>query len=225
MFLGMLLMVTGLLPLGAANFQIVVIEENDSSYLGKANNNLKHRLGDAFHLRVINADSVDDLHQKLKPSNIIVTLDIEAAFKITCNYSTKNSLSAYITWDRQNQHETKPNIHSVVSLNQQLSKYLAFTPLMLQQKSIGITSSGPLVINEEQQNVFSGINFYFRQYEFQKQANLLTKVKPLLKNNEVNLLLPDASVYNHQTLKSILLTSYQNKKLVIKYRHRLATNI
>jgi hypothetical protein len=45
----------------------------------------------------------------------------------------------------------------------------------------------------------------------------LTRVKQLLKNNDVHLLLPDASVYNHQTLKSILLTSYQNKKLVINY--------
>jgi hypothetical protein len=217
LFLGMLLIVTGLLPLGAANFQIVVIQENVNSYFEKSNSSLKHKLGNAFHQWVINADSVDGLLQKLKPSNIVIKLDIEAALKIASNYGTKNSLSTYITLDQQHQHETKPNIPNVVSLDQQLSRYLAFTALILQQQSVGITSSDPLVIHEEQHDVFSGINFNCRQYEFQKKANQLTRVKQLLKNYDAHLLLPDASVYNNQTLKSILLRSCQNKKFVVNY--------
>jgi hypothetical protein len=213
----MLLIVTGLLPLGAANFKIVVIQNNVNSYFEKSNSSLKHKLGNALHPWVINADSVDDLLQKLKPNNIIITLNIEVALKIARNYGTKNNLSTYITLDQQHRHETKPNIRNVASLDQQLSRCLDFTALMLQRQSVGITSSDSLVINEEQQDVFSGINFNCRQCEFQKQANHLTRVRQLLNNNDIHLSLPDVSAYNHQTLKNILLTSYQNKKLVINF--------
>jgi hypothetical protein len=209
---------TGLLPLGAANFKIVVIQNNVNSYFEKSSSSLKHKLGNALHLWVINADLVDDLLQKLKPNNIIIiTLNIEAALKIARNYGTKNNLGTYITLDQQHRHETKPNILNVASLDQQLSRCLDFTALMLQRQSVGITSSDSLVINEGQQDVFSGINFSFRQCEFQKQANHLTRVRQLLNNNDIHLSLPDVSTYNHQTLKSILLTSYQNKKLVINF--------
>ena len=125
-----------------------------------------------------------------------MTINIVVGREIARDYGAKSKLSTYITLDQQRRHETGPNNHNVASLNQQLSRCLDTTTRMLQRQSVGITSSDSLVVNEEQQDVFSGINFNFRQCEFQKQANHLTRVRQLLNNNDIHLSLPDVSAYN-----------------------------
>jgi ABC-type uncharacterized transport system substrate-binding protein len=218
LLLGLLLVVPSLLlPLAAANLQISVIQSNDNSYFEQTNQSLSRELGDAFQVTVINADTVDTHHQKLQASDIIITLGIDAALEIARKYDTKSIVSAYLTLNQRQRHQTKLEHHSVVLLDQPLSRYLAFTALMLQPRSVGIIGSKKLTLNKKQQDTLSEFDFKLDQYEFQKQTNLLTTVRQLLKNNNAFLLLPDDNIYNNNTLKGILLTSYRSRKPIISY--------
>jgi putative ABC transport system substrate-binding protein len=217
LLLGLLFVVPGLLPLAAANIQIVVIQSSDNPYFEQTNQSLNRHLDNTFQVSVINADTIDTQHQKLQASDIIITLGIDAALKIAKKYDTKNIVSAYITLNQQQRHQAKLDNHSIVLLDQPLSRYLAFTALMLQPRSVGIISSNKLTLNKNQHEMLSKFDLNLQQYTFQKQANLLTTVRQLLENNDVHLLLPDDSVYNQNTLKGILLTSYRSRKPVISY--------
>jgi putative ABC transport system substrate-binding protein len=216
-FLGMLLIVPCLLPLAAANVQITVVQSSDNSYFKHTKQSLSRELGDAFKITVINADTVNTQQKKIQASDIIITLGIDAALEIAKKYDTKNIVSAYLTLNQQQRHQDKLEHHSVVLLDQPLSRYLAFTALMLQPRSVGIISSKKLTLNKKQQDILLKFNFNLNQFEFQKQTNLLTTVRQLLKNNNALLLLPDDNVYNNNTLKGILLTSYRSRKPVISY--------
>jgi putative ABC transport system substrate-binding protein len=218
LLLGLLLVVPSLLlPLAAANVQISVIQSNDNSYFKQTNQSLSRELGDAFQVTVINADTVNTQHQKIQASDIIITLGIDAALEIARRYDTKNIVSAYLTLNQKQRHQAKLKHHSLVLLDQPLSRYLAFTALMLQPSSVGIVSSDKLMLNNKQQDILAKFHFKLEQYEFQKQTNLLTTVRQLLKNNNAFLLLPDDNIYNSNTLKGILLTSYRSRKPIVSY--------
>lgn len=220
LLLGLLLVMPGLLlPLAAANVQIAVIQNNDKPYIEQTNQSLTRQLGrgDTFQMSVINADTVDTQHQKLQASDIIITLGIDAALKMAKKYGNKNIVSAYITLNQQQRHQAKLDHHNLVLLDQPLSRYLAFTALMLQPRSVGIINSNKLTLNKNQRDILSEFNLNLRQYELQKQADILTMTRQLLKNNDVHLLLPDDRIYNRNTLKGILLASYHSRKPVISY--------
>ncbi|MFT5225086.1 MAG: putative ABC transport system substrate-binding protein [Polaribacter sp.] len=220
LFLGFLLVVVvpSLLPIAAAaSIQIAVIQSNGNPYFEETNQSLNHQLDDTFQLSVINANTINLQHQTLQASDIIVTLGIDAALKIAKKYGSKNIVSAYITLNQQQRHQALLDNHSLVLLDQPLSRYLAFTALMVQPRSVGIISSKKLTLDKKQRDTLSEFNLNLQQYEFQKQGNLLTTVRQLLVNNDVHLLLPDGSVYNRNTLKGILLTSYRSRKPVISY--------
>jgi putative ABC transport system substrate-binding protein len=217
LFLGLLLVVPSLLPLAAANVQIAVIQSNGNPYFEQTNQSLNRQLDHTFQISVTNADTIDTQHQNLQASDIIITLGIDAALKIAKKYDTKNIISAYITLNQQQRHQTKLDNHSLVLLDQPLSRYLAFTALMLQPRSVGIINSKKLALNKKQYDMLSKFNLILRQYGLQKQANPLITVRQLLKNNDVHLLLPDEGIYNRNTLKGILLTSYRSRKPVISY--------
>jgi putative ABC transport system substrate-binding protein len=218
LLLGLLLVVPSLLlPLAAANVQISVIQSNENSYFEQTNQSLSRELGDAFQVTVINADTVKTQHQKIQASDIIITLGINAALEIARRYDTKNIVSAYLTLNQKQRHQAKLKHHNLVLLDQPLSRYLAFTALMLQPRSVGIVSSDKLMLNNKQQDILAEFHFKLDQYEFQKQTNLLTTVRQLLKNNNAFLLLPDDNIYNSNTLKGILLTSYRSRKPIVSY--------
>lgn len=217
LFLGLILIVPSLLPLAAANVQISVVQSNDNPYFEQTNQSLNRQLDENFQVSVINADTIDTQHQKLQTSDIIITLGIDAALKIAKKYDTKNIVSAYITLNQKQRHQEKLDNHSLVLLDQPLSRYLAFTALVLQPRSVGIISSKKWTLNKKQRDMLTKFNLNLQQYEFQKQANPLTTVRQLLKNNDAHLLLPDDSIYNRNTLKGILLTSYRSRKPVISY--------
>jgi putative ABC transport system substrate-binding protein len=218
LFLGLLLIIPRLvLPVSAANVQITVIQSNSNAYFEKTNQSLIRQLGDTFQVTVINADTIDKQRRTLQSSDIIITLGIDAALKIAKKYDTKNIVSAYVTLNQQQRHQTKLDNHNIVLLDQPLSRYLAFTALMLQPRSAGIICSKKLTLNKKQQDILRKFDLNLQQYEFQKKSNLLTMVRQLLKNNDAHLLLPDDNVYNPNTLKGILLTSYRSRKPVISY--------
>jgi putative ABC transport system substrate-binding protein len=216
-FLGLLLVVLSILPVSAANVQITVVQSNNNSYFEKTNQSLTRELGDTFQVSVINADTVDTQHQKLQAADIIITLGIDAALKIAKKYHTRTIVSAYITSNQQKRYQAKLDNHNLVLLDQPLSRYLAFTALMLRPRSAGIITSKKLTLNKKQRDTLKTFDLNLQRYEFQKQANLLTMVRQLLKNNDAYLLLPDDNVYNPNTLKGILLTSYRSRKPVISY--------
>lgn len=217
LLLGLLLIAPNLIPLAAADLQITVIQNNDNRYFEQTNKNLDILLGETFKISVISTDAIGAEHQRLQVSDFIITLGIDAALKIAKKYDSKKIVSAYITLKQQHRYQDELDSHTIVLLDQPLSRYLAFTALILQPRSIGIISSNKLTLNKKQTKVLSELNFNLQQYEFQQQANPLTIVRQLLKNNDAHLLLPDDGVYNRNTLKGILLTSYRSRKPVISY--------
>ena len=213
----LLLIVPCLVSLATASIQITIVKSNDNSYYDQTEQALTQQLGVDFQLSVINTDALVAQEKKLRTSDVIITLGIDAALKISGKFTTNKIISAYITLKQQRQYQAELENHTVVLLNQPLSRYLAFTSLMLKPKSIGIINQKKLTLNQHQNETLKQFNLDLRQYQLEPQSNPLTTVRTLLKHNDVHLILPEESIYNRDTLKGILLTSYRSRKPVISY--------
>ena len=213
----LLLMSSGFLPLAAANVQVTIVQSNDNSFYDQTRQGLKHQLTADFQLSVISADTITTQEKRLRTSDIIITLGIDAALKISGKFTTRKIISAYITLRQQQQYQVELEDHTVVLLNQPLSRYFAFTSLMLQPESIGIINQKKLILDKRQKKTLSQFNLNLRQYELQAEANPISTVRSLLRHNDAHLMLPEENIYNRDTLKGILLTSYRSRKPVISY--------
>lgn len=213
----LLLIVPGILPLAAANLQVTIVQSNDNSYYNQTRISLEQQLNSDFQVLVVNTDSIASQKSTLNTSDIIITLGIDAALEISGKFTNSKIISAYITLKQQQQYQAQLKDHSIVLLNQPLSRYLEFAGFMLHPRSIGIINQDKIILTKRQKQTLLQLKLKLQQYEFRPDTSLLTIVRNLLKQNDVHLMLPDEHIYNRDTLKGILLTSYRNRKPVISY--------
>jgi hypothetical protein len=63
LFVGLLLVMIGLLQLAAANVQMAVIQSNYKPYFEQTNQSINRQLDDTFKVSAINAGTIDTPHQ------------------------------------------------------------------------------------------------------------------------------------------------------------------
>lgn len=213
----LLLTVSSLISLAEASVKITIVQSNDNDYFELTRQSLYRQLGADFQLLVISVDAIDSQQELLSTSDIIVTLGINAALEISDKITNRRIISAYITQKQQQQFRSRLENHTIVLLNQPLSRYLAFTGLLLHPHSIGIINQKNIILDGSQNKMLSQFKIKLRQYELRPETNPLASVRNLIKYNDVHLMLPEEKIYNRNTLKGILLTSYRSRKPVISY--------
>ena len=111
-YLSLLLwLMSGLLPLVAANIQVTIVRNNDNSYYSQTRQSLTQQLNADFLVSVVGTDFVASQGKKLNASDIIITMGIDAALEISGKFSKSKIISAYITLKQQRQYQTQLESH------------------------------------------------------------------------------------------------------------------
>lgn len=165
--------------------------------------------------------TAEDLQQniKLHQPQLFITLGHKAAESIRQLDLDTPVIHSYLTEFQYRKHklEPKPN-HYTLLLDQPLQRYLQFIDSLLSVKKVGIIKmKNNLIAVEKINQIQEKLNIKIDQHLFKPGDNPVNAVRNLLHRNTVLLSLPEPEVYNRQSLKGILLTSYHQNKPVISY--------
>jgi putative ABC transport system substrate-binding protein len=214
----LLILVSGMRPLQASDIQIVIVKSSDNSYFDQTIKTLISQLEIHSQFKVINSDKLNSSSEILQKSSIVITLGAGAANTVASQFLDQLVLNAYIT-DRQTGHFKNNNqSHIEVYLNQPLERYLAFSQLLLDLKTLGTINRTPLSLSDRQHKILKKLNLKLNQYHLvDTDKKLLAIVRQLTKKDQALLMLPDQTIFNRDTLKGLLLTTYHGRTPVISY--------
>ncbi|MCP4490729.1 MAG: hypothetical protein GY820_25970 [Gammaproteobacteria bacterium] len=205
-------------PASAANkTTITVVKSSDNSYYNLTIDSLIERSPKDIAFEVILADSHNVSSLSLLNSNPFITLGSKATSLILKSFSDKPVISSYITQNQLQDISPTAINHFPVLLDQPFERYLAFSQVLLKLGSLAIINQRPRLLTHRQKEVLTHLNLDLRQLQPDRPESLLRMIRQLKKQSEVLLIQPEPSLFNNNTLKGVLLTSYRNRIPVISY--------
>jgi putative tryptophan/tyrosine transport system substrate-binding protein len=200
----------------AADNSILIIKSHENKFYNRTIEKLINTTEKKVKFNIITARAFEKNFQDYDP-DIIVTLGFPAAEFSSKQMKDTPLIYGYITENQFNNLGSIPGHYSVL-LDQPLERYLRFIELLLPDKKVGIikTESSKLTKKDLKQ-LHKLTSLQVNQYLFNADENPVTRVRNILRSDDVLLSLPEPLVYNHQTLKGILLSSYRLNKPVISY--------
>jgi putative ABC transport system substrate-binding protein len=197
--------------------QIVIVKSSDNHYFNQTIQTLINRTDQSLRLRVIGADDISDESSLLEKGKLVIALGIKASEAITRRFPDKPIISAYLTQQQWQKFKPRGKTHFAILLDQPLERYLAFSHALLNVNSVGIVNFAPIVLDKKQKSILSRLKFSLSQYQPGQADQLLASIRQLIQHDDALLMLPNQNIYNRDTLKGILLTSYRNSVPVISY--------
>jgi len=212
LILGILL---GPLPCMAAFEQITIVKSGDNTYFDQTIATLVNHVDPSMRFKIVmaqevNSDSIDPGRQ-----NLLVALGQSAVEAIKGLNSRANSINAYLTLEQYNKLEIEHQV--TVLLDQPLYRYLAFCKLILGIESIGLIEGSEAKLNPREVSTLEEFSLTLNRYQLDPDNKLLPVLRDLLQQNDSLLMLPQQSIYNRDTVKGVLLTSYRSRKPVVSY--------
>lgn len=215
--IALLLLLSCKLALADSGIQIAVVKSNDNDYFNQTIQTLINQVDKSAHISVFNLKSSQDNLDSFKNKDLIITLGISATQAIRSEHPEKSLISAYLTEQQLKSLELQDKHHLSVLLDQPLNRYLAFSHLVLNAKAVGIVNHVPIKLNRKQRQLLKLLDLKLKQYQLEQPQQLLTRIRQLISKNDTLLMLPDQTIYNRDTLKGVLLTTYRSRTPVISY--------
>jgi len=215
-FKGLILSILlGPLPCMAAFEQITIVKSGDNSYFDQTIATLVNHVDPTTRFKIVmaqelNSDSIDPGTQ-----NLLVALGQSAVEAIKGFNVGANSINAYLTFEQYNNLEI--DHQATVLLDQPLHRYLAFCKLMLGVESIGLIEASEAKLKPGEVKTPDEFSLIVNRYQVNPANKLLPVLRDLLQHNDSLLMLPQQSIYNRNTVKGVLLTSYRSRKPVVSY--------
>jgi putative ABC transport system substrate-binding protein len=200
---------------GASINQLIIVKSNDNTYYDETIETLINNIDRDISVNVLVVDKLDQKSDVNPSTSLHIALGKPAAKAVSSFAGLDESISAYLTHEQY--HELDFEIRFTVFLDQPLRRYLLFSKLMLQLDSIGVISKTGYELSNQQRKLLTEIKVDFNQYLIDANNKLLPALRELLMQDDALLMLPQQSVYNHDSLKGVLLASYRNRKPVISY--------
>ena len=197
--------------------QIVIVKSSDNHYFNQSIETLINNSTQSLRLKVINVTSVKEETSLLEQSKLTIALGIKATRTITRHFPGKPIISAYLTEEQWQHLKPTGKTHIAVLLDQPLTRYLSFSHALLNAESVGIVNFDPIKLSQKQSRILSRLKLRLLQYQPEHADQLLATIRQLIRRNDALLMLPNQRVYNRDTLKGILLTTYRNNTPVISY--------
>ncbi len=214
----LLFIVANVQALNADDRQIVVVKSSENTYFDQTIETLINLADDHARFKIVNTDALDSTSKILGNSNVVITLGANSANKISSQSPNQLVINAYITLEQAAQFQHRNANIIAVLLNQPLERYLAFSHHLLNLETIGTISRSSPALNNRQRKILRNLNLELDQYQLGgTNKRLLATIRQLTKKNQALLMLPDQSIYNRDTLKGILLTTYRSRTPVISY--------
>jgi len=198
---------------GAAH--IVIVKSSDNGYFNQSIETLISHVDEAAKFEVVLAENLGSDLANAGDDRFFVAFG-ESAVKTVAALGAKiNSLNAYITEEQYQQLDI--GNQATVLLDQPLQRYLAFCKLLLGVESVGVITTGKIDIDRQQSDQLERLQIELNQYQLDPLNKLLPVLRRLLQHNDVLLMLPRQAIYNRDTLKGVLLTSYRSRRPAISY--------
>ena len=205
-----------LLPLAATadNPEIVIVKSSDNSYFDQSIETLINEVDRAARFKVVSTEEFADLDSAAQ-ARLFVALGLPAARAVEAAARNATSFNAYLTYEQY--LELEPANQVGVLLDQPLYRYLAFCRILLAMDSVGTIVEQAVDLDRRETRVLKDLDFSFNQYRVDENNKLLPVLRRLLQQNDALLMLPRKAIFNRQTLKGVLLTSYRFRKPAISY--------
>ena len=204
-------------PTAADKKNILIIQSSENTFFTITIQKLMSEALAGTEFQVASLKTITEDDSALQQATYVVTLGLDAADYTHQAAPQKTVLHSYITEFQSQKHALSPH-HHLVLLDQPPQRYLKFIQLLLASKNIGIIKNKSTALKPEKiQALNSTLGIQLEQRLFEKGDNPVNTVRNLLHTNDVLLILPEPDVYNRNTLKGILLTSYRQQKPVISY--------
>ncbi len=193
--------------------EIVIVKSSDNAYFNQTIDTLIDHVGGELRFRTVMAQNLPA--ESGGDKSYFVTLGQAAAEAVDGLGTAPFSLAAYLTHEQF--EDLGRDNQSVVLLDQPLYRYLAFSHFVLAAEAIGLIEEKEITLEATDAAVVKKLGFEFRQYRVDTQNKLLPVLRRLLQQNDALLMLPRQAIYNRDSLKGVLLTSYRNRKPAISY--------
>jgi len=216
----LLLIITSTQRLYADDLQIAVVKSSENNYFSQTIETLVNLIDDNAQFKVINENNFESSSEILQKANVIITLGAGAASKISSQSSDKLIINAYITLEQAQQFKHSNQRRIFLLLNQPLERYLVFSHHLLNLTNLALINRSVPIPISRQQKTLNKLNLKVNQYQLGDDntvKRLLPTVRQLVTENDALLMLPDKNIYNRDTLKGILLTTYRSRTPVISY--------
>ena len=201
---------------GASNInQLVIVKSSDNSYYDKTIETLIDDVDKVVGTNVLMANEIDKQAVDGELTSLYIALGKTAAKAVSSFAGSSESINAYLTLEEYRGLDFE--IKFAVLLDQPLRRYLLFSKLMVELKSIGVISQTEYELSNQQKELLAKIKVDFVQHRIDAKNKLLPELRKLLKQEDVLLMLPQHSIYNRDSLKGVLLTSYRSRKPAISY--------
>jgi hypothetical protein len=212
---GLLLLLPGLAAAQSDETQVVIVKGSDNAYYNQSVEALISHVDRAARFSVVMASELATLAGDAAGDKLFVALGQSAVEAVNRLGGDIGSINAYLTHEQYDRLKLEHQM--TVLLDQPLHRYLAFCRLMLPLESIGVIGEQQIDLEPNHRLLLRDLAFELNQYQVDAQNRLLPVLRDLLQQNDALLMLPRQALYNRDTLKGVLLTSYRNRKPVISY--------
>ncbi len=191
--------------------EIIVVKSSDNVYFNKSITTLIGHADESLSFKVLMPGQLNSHFTDPDDGRLFITFGAEATSAVKQLDADAHLISAYLTFEQY--RELAIDDQLAILLDQPLPRYLAFCKLLLGLDSVGIIlENDPLLTPSA-----DGYDLTLNQYRLDTANKLLPVLRQLLHENDALLMLPRQSIYNPDTLKAVLLTSYRNHKPAISY--------
>ena len=194
--------------------EIVIVKSSDNAYFNQSIETLINHVDRGVRFRTMMAQELTAEFGGGE-GRYFVTLGQAAVEAVDSLGAAPVSFAAYLTHEQYG--DLRRANQSVILLDQPLYRYLAFSHLVLEAESIGLIDEREIPLDANHVEVMKKLGFELRQYRVDAQNKLLPVLRRLLRQNDALLMLPRRKIYNRDSLKGVLLTSYRNRKPAISY--------
>lgn len=208
-------LVTAVIASASAASQVIIVKGSNNAYFDQTIRTLISHVDPATRFEIIEAPQLAHRLTSADEPHLFVALGQSAVEAIDRLEPGADSINAYITLEQY--HDLKPGSGLTVVLDQPLYRYLAFCKLTLDIESLGIIGQHDIDLSPREAQLLDEFRLELNQYRVDEANKLLPALRELMHQNEALLMLPRQSIYNRDTLKGVLLSSYRNRKPAISY--------
>jgi ABC-type uncharacterized transport system substrate-binding protein len=192
--------------------EIVIIKGSDNAYFDETIATLARHVEQVVRIRVVQQANLALEFSNHPDHSLFIAFGPSAVAAVKQFDQRAPLISAYLTHEQY--RELAIDDQFAVLLDQPMQRYLAFCKLLLNAESIGVISDQP-IDTDSSSDTSPGLTV--NQYRVDPANKLLPVLRELLQANDALLMLPRQSIYNQDSLKGVLLTSYRNRKPAISY--------
>ena len=190
--------------------EIIIVKGSDNAFFDETIATLAQHVEQAARIRVVRHTNLAREFSRHPEHSLFIAFGPTAVAAVRQFDADAPLISAYLTLEQYRQLAIDDQF--AVLLDQPMQRYLAFCKLLLNATSIGVILDKKMATPAATE-----AGLVVNQYRVDPANKLLPVLRELLQSNDALLMLPRQSIYNHNSLKGVFLTSFRNRKPAISY--------